>query len=186
MQRFFTDFDAIDAFTLSLDYHQDKIECCHCSRNGQLVSHGIISKQRSIKVSEPVGKRVFCSNRYGRTGCGRTFQLYVASELPSFQYGAAPLVLFISLLLAHFTVSEAYQKATGQWDTRNAWRWINKLIRKLGDYRCFLNTRTQSAANTFSSRVRRYQILLPTLAQLTAYDNGACSSYQLITQYPFI
>jgi len=187
MQRFFENIALIDSFTHSLDYHQDSLECEHCLKNGQLVSHGFIYKQRSWRVSEPIGKRLFCSNRYGRTGCGRTFQLYVASEFPSFQYGAAALLVFISSLLAHLSVSEAYQKATGQPDSRNAWRWINKLMRSLGNYRSFLKTRAKRTSNPFGFCVRRLQILLPTLARLAAYaEDCACSHYQLINQRPFI
>ncbi len=100
MQRFFEDFESIQQFTHSLNYHQNQLECSHCLKCDQFISHGIVFKQRSIDVKEPVGKRLFCSNLYGRSGCGRTFQLYVASEIPSFQYGAAPLIIFLASLLA--------------------------------------------------------------------------------------
>jgi len=187
MQRFFENIALLDSFTCSLDYHQDCLECEHCLKNGQLVSHGFIYKQRSQLVSEPIGKRLFCSNRYGRTGCGRTFQLYVTSEFPSFHYGAAALLIFISSLLAHFTVDEAYQKATGQLDPRNAWRWINKLLCRLCEYRSFLKTRAQSASNPFATSVRRFQILLPTLVRIVACAREcACAHYQFVSQKPFI
>lgn len=98
MQKFYPDYDTIHRFTLSLDYHQNEVACLHCLKHDQFVSHGIIYKQRSMAVAEKVGKRLFCSNRSGRMGCGRTFQLYVASEVPSFRYGAAQLFVFISAL----------------------------------------------------------------------------------------
>lgn len=187
MQRFFENIALLDAFTNSLDYHQDCLECEHCLKNGQLVSHGFIYKQRSQLVSEPIGKRLFCSNRYGRTGCGRTVQLTVASECPSLHYGAAALLIFISSLLAHLCVNEAYQKATGQFDARNAWRWLNKLIYRLSDYRHFLKTRTKSASNPFATSVRRFQILLPTLARIVACARDcACAHYQFVCQKSFI
>jgi len=185
VQRFFKNIASIDSFTRALGYHRDDLECEHCLKNGQLVSHGFIYKQRSAQVREPVGKRLFCSNRYGRTGCGRTFQLYIASEFPSLHYGAAVLLVFISALLAHLTVNEAYRKATGQFDARNAWRWLNKFMRRLGEYRTFLKAPAKWISNTFASHVRRAQILLPTLAQLVAYA-GDCLHYQLINQKPFI
>lgn len=187
MQRFFEDFESIKQFTRSLDYNQDKLECAHCLKNDQFVSHGIVYKQRSMTLSEPVGKRIFCSNRYGRSGCGRTVQLYVASEFPSFQYGAAHLFVFIVSLLANLTVTESYEKATGQSESRNAWRWLNGLIRRLTDYRCFLKVRLDSISTQFKTSVRRLQILLPTLKRLVAeFFNYPCSSYQLIHQRAFI
>lgn len=187
MQRFFEDFKSITQFTRSLDYNQDKLECAHCLKKDQFVSHGIVYKQRSMTLSQPVGKRIFCSNRYGRSGCGRTFQLYVADEFPSFQYGTAVLFIFIVSLLADLTVPDSYEKATGQSEARNAWRWLNRLIRRLTDYRHFLKVRLDSISTQFKTPVKRLQILLPTLKRLVAdFLNDPCSSYQLIHQRAFI
>ena len=187
MQRFFEDFKAIKQFTLSLDYYQDELECSHCLKNDQFVSHSIVYKQRSMTLSEPVGKRIFCSNRYGRSGCGRTFQLYVADELPSYQYSAAHLFIFVASLLENLTVPESYEKATGQSESRNAWRWINKLMCRLIDYRSVLRVRAEIISTQFKSSVRRFKILLPTLARLVAQCSGCpCAHYQLAHQSPFI
>ncbi|MFQ3248044.1 MAG: hypothetical protein ACI9SP_004704 [Arenicella sp.] len=84
MQRFFDSFSIINLFTLSLDHHQNKTQCAHCLKNNQFISHGIIYKQTSIAERKPVGKRIICSNRYGRSGCGRTVQLYVSNRIPRF------------------------------------------------------------------------------------------------------
>ncbi len=187
MQRFFDDFDSIHQFTRSLDYHQDKLACAHCLKNDQWVSHGVVYKQRAIAVKAPVGKRIFCSNRYGRSGCGRTFQLYVASEFPSFQYGAAHLFVFITSLLLNLTVSDAYHKATAQFEPRNAWRWLKRLMRRLSEYRCFLKTRSGECSTPLVSKSGRLQCLLPTLARLfTTLSHCPCASYQFIQQNRFI
>lgn len=185
MQRFFENIASIDAFTRSLDYRQDVLECKHCLKNDQFVSHGFVYKQRSSLICEPVGKRLFCSNRYGRTGCGRTVQLYIASEFPSLHYGATVLFVFIVALLSPLTISEAYLKATGQLDTRHAWRWMNKLMLRISEYRCYLKSPAKRIINIVTFQVRRSQILLPTLAQLMICT-GHCSQYQLINQKPFI
>jgi len=75
MQRFFADLKTLHIFTLSLDFHQDELTCQHCAKNDQFVSHGFVYKQRSIEIKEPVAKRIFCSNRHQRSGCGRSFQI---------------------------------------------------------------------------------------------------------------
>ena len=166
MQRFFSSIEAIDQFTQSLDSHSDSLHCHQCRASGQLVSHGFIFKQRSRLLSEPVGKRVLCSNRYGRTGCGRTFQLYLNSEVPFLQYGTAQLTVFIASLLANFSVTGAYHRAVGRTETRHAWRWLNRLMGRLMDYRCAVNRRTQPPLPSLGGRCRRLQLLLPTLATL--------------------
>jgi hypothetical protein len=187
MQKFFTDFETINRFTLSLDYHQDKLECRHCLKHDQFVSHGIVYKQRSIAEVEKVGKRIFCSNRYGRSGCGRSFQLNVTTKIPRLRYGAAELFVFIASLLLNLTITEAYQKATGQFESRNAWRWLDKLMVRLSSYRTGLTCLADKLPFQFITHNRRLQHLLPTLAQLTTNaDACPCSAYQFQRQNAFM
>lgn len=187
MQRFFCSIEAIDQFTQSLDSHSDSLHCDLCRASGQLVSHGFVFKQRSRLLSEPVGKRVLCSNRYGRTGCGRTFQLYLSSEVPFLHYGAAQLTVFIVALLANFSVAGAYHRAVGRTESRHAWRWLDRLMVQLMDYRCTVNTRILPSLQSFRGRCRRLQLLLPTLATLFDTPTGCpCTDFQNNTQLRFI
>lgn len=187
MQRFFNDFHALDRFSLSLDCLDETLQCPHCLKSNQLVSHGVIYKQRSINDREPVGKRIFCSNRYQHTGCGRTVALYAAQVIPAKQYGAAHLFVFLSSLLMNLTVAAAYRAATGQSQSRHAWRWLSQLLRRLTDFRCCLKERLSPLTTRFHVRSRRLQLLLPTLEKL--FDQlppCPCSRYQLECQAAFI
>lgn len=187
MQRFFPDFESLDRFTLSLDCHPDTLQCPHCSSRAQLVSHGVVYKQRSIHQREAVGKRVLCSNRYQHAGCGRTIQFYVADVLPGLCYGTAHLWLFLSMLLRNRSVECAYQEATGRQEARHAWRWLRRLDHKLGDFRCCLSVRTDKASARFQARVRRLRLLLPTLTRLFSHFRPCpCAGYQLDQQIAFI
>lgn len=185
MQKFFKDYNSINQFSLSLDYHQNELECVHCLKNDQFVSHGIIYKQRVNAFAEKVGKRLFCSNRSNRKGCGRTFQIYVASEVPSFRYGASHLFIFITTLLANVNIEEAYYQATEQLETRNAWRWLKKLKFKLCDYRSFLKVRLALPSNQLASPCNSLTHLLPTFSRLFTSSNNPCVNYQLSQQQPF-
>jgi hypothetical protein len=185
MQKFYDNYDSINQFTLSLDYHQNDVECSHCLKSDQFVSHGIIYKQHSISYSEKVGKRIFCSNRYGRNGCGKTFQLYIASKIPHLRYGAAELFVFIASLLANLTITESYQKATEQFETRNAWRWINRLMFTLTDYRSYLKVRGNPPWAPLGACSHRLRHLLPTLSRLAKMAGCPCQSYQQQRQRPF-
>lgn len=187
MQRFFPDFESLNQFTLSLDCQADTLQCPHCSNRGQLVSHGVIYKQRSIDEKEPVGKRVFCSNRNQHAGCGRTVQLYVASVLPRLRYGAMQMFIFLSSLLMNLTIDAAYRAAAGASEPRNAWRWLSKLEQHLTDYRCLLTVRSKPMTACFAHRCRRLQLLLPTLEQLfVRLPTCPCAHYQLARQSAFI
>lgn len=187
MKRFFPDFESLDRFTRSLDCLDETLRCPHCLKRNQMVSHGVIYKQRSIQEREAIGKRVFCSNRYQHSGCGRTLQLTVASVLPRLRYGAAHLFVFVSALLMNMSVVAAYQAATGQSTSRHAWRWLNKLARQLTDYRCLVGARAGCGTTAFHHRCRRLRLLLPTLKQLfSRLPACPCSHYQLARQSAFI
>lgn len=186
MKRFYADFDTIHAFTLSLDFHQNELECRHCFKRDQFVSHGMIVKQRSSTLTEKVGKRIFCSNRYGRTGCGRTFQLYIANEIPSFRYGAAPLFIFITSLFASMEIAEAYHQATGQTEARNAWRWLSKLMSQLSEYRSYLKFRTNNYYPPINSSSHYLKHLLPTFYPLFSSNKNGCFNYQFAQQRAFL
>jgi len=185
MKRFYPDFNAINVFTLSLDFHKNELECAHCFKSDQFVSHGIIYKQRSSSLAEKVGKRIFCSNRYGHTGCGRTFQLYVANEIPHFRYGATHLFIFISALLANINIAEAYHLATGQTEPRNAWRWLSRLMRQLSEYRSFLKVRCDHYFDPPHSTTCSLKHLLPTFIRLFRSNNNGCFDFQMTQQQPF-
>lgn len=186
MKRFYPDFESIHTFTASLDCHQDDLECTHCMKNGQFVSHGIIYKQRSSSLSEKVGKRLFCSNRYGRSGCGRTFQLYIASEIPTCRYGATHLFVFITALMTNVKIDESYHQATGQTEPRNAWRWLERLMFKLSHYRTFLKYRKHDHSKIFTSSSHYLQHLLPTLSRMFTLTNNGCFTYQTHQQQSFL
>ena len=186
MKRFYPDYASIHAFTLTLDFHRSELECIHCLKSDQLISHGNICKQRSQSWAEKVGKRLFCSNRNGRSGCGRTFQLYAATEIPACRYNIAHLCLFIIALKANKTIHDAYHHATGQLECRHAWRWLKRLMIKISDYRCVLRCRSSGLLNTTPLFKSLYlQHLLPTLTRLLSSSNNGFTDYQMRQQQAF-
>jgi hypothetical protein len=187
MDAFYPDIESLDAFTLSLDAFGEKVQCKHCHQSGQMVSHGFIYKQHSSADKEPVGKRVFCSNRHGRSGCGKTHQLYVAHRFPFLHYGAAQLLIFLASLLMGRTLEDAYEAATGQVEPRNAWRWMKRLMLNLTDFRCFLKAHLWSIDAGLQLKNRRFSLLLSVLKPLLSQlPHCPCSHYQLQQQRAFI
>ena len=187
MDRFYPDIESLDAFTLSLDGLGETIRCAHCHRCNQMISHGFIYRQHTSVEKEPVGKRVFCSNRYGRSGCGRTHQLYVAHRFPFLRYGAAALLIFLCSLLMGRSLEDAYEAATGQVEPRNAWRWLRRLMHNLSDFRCFLKARLKPLEADLPLKNRRLSLLLSTLKPiLSQWPHDPCRHYQLQQQRAFI
>ena len=184
MKQFFKDLNTLHRFTLQLDLHRDVLKCKKCLKQDQFVSHGFIYKTNE---DEKAGKRVICSNRYGRSGCGATFRLYLDSKFPTFQYTAYHLTIFFVSLMKGLKIQKAYQKATKTQDPRNAYRWLSKVEYKISDYRHFLQRRSEAFMTPFSSRPRRLQIILSTIKQLFLIaGQEAVAQYQRNRQSRFI
>lgn len=177
--------DQIQQITHELLRHQNILRCKHCSKSDQFLSHGFIYKSTYSDIGIiKVGKRIFCSNRYKKKGCGRTLALIIAGELPKKQYNSSHLMLFIRYLIQFFSVREAYKKATRTNNPRNAYRWLNALEANLLSYRSFLKRPTESPPKR---RNKRLTLLTSTLKALfTLSDFRTCSEFHLSSQRSFI
>ncbi len=185
MHYFFDNLDSLHQLTLNLDAHPDRFRCLRCRQSDQFVSHGFVYKKQHQGQRRAVGKRLFCANRYARSGCGATLRLSLADTLPRLQYAAAQLQTFVFVLIAGATVADAYCHATGAASSRHAWRWLTKLQHRLGDFRTWLGRRDHNGA-PFVRRCRRLRLLLPTLALCTQIGVAFVSSYQSHRQQPFL
>lgn len=144
-----------------------------------MVSHGVMYKQRSIELREPVGKRLLYSNRRGHRGCGRTVQLTIAARIPNFHYDSAQVYSFLCAIFIGFSIPKAYLKATEHTQPRQAWRFMNKLTASVPEYRRHLKSRTQVSSNTFKTQSRRLMLLLPTFEHLfiALSSSDACADF---------
>ena len=71
--------------------------CPHCKVVGTLIRHGFL---RGFDASQPGGKtlrarRVFCSNRHARPGCGRTFSVWCADKIRRLSLSTSALWKFL-------------------------------------------------------------------------------------------
>lgn len=187
MYLFFESISAIHRLTMELDRHANAFQCQRCLKTNQFVSHGFIYKKQHQGKREVVGKRLFCSNRYGRSGCGATLRLYPTHRIPGLQYSTHHWDSFLSSLINGATVQKAYAAATQAADPRNAFRWLHKLQAKLVDYRRYLPRIPEAVTKIFTSRTQRLRRLLSTLQQMfTQTRTRSCAHYQLTHQAPFV
>jgi len=71
--------------------------CPHCNKVGNLIRHGFL---RGYNEERPPKKmiraaRVFCSNRNRASGCGRTFSLWMATQIRRLTLSAQSLWTFL-------------------------------------------------------------------------------------------
>ena len=174
-------------FTADLNLCRDKLTCTKCSVGNHFVVHDFIYKKQSKGRKKIMGRRLFCSNRYGRSGCGTTLRLYLTSVIPKLQYSAAHLSDFLNALLCCNSIQKAFKKATQCNNPRNAYRWLDKLYHRLMVYRERLTPCPENTIIKHQYKTRRLQLLLPTLQQLFNETEGStCSQYQNQRQKPFI
>ncbi len=186
MNRYYDNIDTIHQITMQLHLYSNILECLFCWKSNQFVSHGFIYKEHHHRECEAVGKRVICSNRYGKTGCGRTFSLTIANSIRDLAHTAIHLSAFIIALVAGKTIQKAYLKATGTNEPRNAYRWLNKIHKQSIDYRLFLKNRCANPV-TYQSQSHRLRILLPLLKNLfEQLGKLPCAHFQRTAQSPFI
>jgi hypothetical protein len=70
--------------------------CPHCKVVGTLIRHGCLySKQKTVRA-----RRVFCSNRNTRPGCGRTFSVWAADKIRRLGVTTGALWQFLQLAVA--------------------------------------------------------------------------------------
>jgi hypothetical protein len=96
--------------------------CPHCKAVGTLIGHGFLrgfdessSQRKAVRA-----RRIFCSNRNARPGCGRTFSVWLADKIRRLSVTANALWLFlqhavaISILAAIRTVNCQRSERTWQ------------------------------------------------------------------------
>jgi len=185
MQIYFSSLQAICQQTTQLDLAQ----CAHCQRSRQLVSHGFIRKKRVGAAPEAVGKRVFCSNRNQRTGCGRTMQLYLDATVRYLHHGGATVVAFVLSLMAGMNIETAYTSITGAGTARNAYRWLARLSAQLTCYRSLSHRaplQEAGALATPSRSLRRSTLMTTFEALLQRFVQPLCATYQQQLQRPLL
>jgi hypothetical protein len=185
MQRFYPNLQAIEQQTKQLDHAQ----CTHCRQFQQLVSHGFIHKKRVGAEPEAVGKRVFCSNRHHRTGCGRTMQLYMDVTIRYLHHAGCALAVFVLSLMAGMTIQGAYHHATGAATPRHAYRWLDRLGAQLSVYRSLSHRPPlpDAAPAIAARRPERIVSLMSTFeALLQRFGQPLCAAYQSQLQRPLL
>jgi hypothetical protein len=76
--------------------------CPHCRRVGMLVRHGFLRgfDDTSPRRKTVRARRIFCSNRRRRSGCGRTFSVWIASKIRGLGLTSRGLLAFLQRAVA--------------------------------------------------------------------------------------
>ena len=121
-------FEQVCAAALSvLELHL--CHCPHCGVCASLIGHGLLygndphhSHTRIVR-----GRRLLCSGRSGRGGCGRTCPVFETHILPRHTISSAILWQFMQLCLSH-SILHAWQHTAAAFSTSCAYRIHSRIL----------------------------------------------------------
>jgi hypothetical protein len=91
------------------------IRCRHCGRTGTLIGHGELRGYDTRSTERIVrGRRLFCSNRYRRQGCGRTFSVLLPERLRGFVVPTTIIACFVAGVVEGLSRKAAWLVAAGR------------------------------------------------------------------------
>jgi hypothetical protein len=104
--RFYRSQAGFDQIHLRLKQHH----CPHCRVTGTLILHGYLRGYDLKKINKKIirGRRVFCSNRNRRRGCGRTWSVMLATMLKGFIVQTSHLWGFLKNIAKGMNVFQAF------------------------------------------------------------------------------
>lgn len=152
--------------------------CPHCKLSGFLILHSYLygyCEQGNSRIQR--GRRIYCSNRHNKNGCGRTFRVLPASVVPRRRISAQCLWWFLDNVKNGFCLAQAFRIAGCTMSPSSIYRLFKKFS---------LN---QMRIRTFLSRVKDppatehvQSPLIQTILHLkSAFDTAACP----ITEFQF-
>ena len=85
--------------------------CVHCHRVGMLIGHGrLVGYAEGSSDREVRGRRLLCSNRHRRAGCGRTSPIWLAAVIPRRIVRAATAFALLAALAVGTRVACAWPR----------------------------------------------------------------------------
>lgn len=109
-----------------LDQYRKEIKfvpCPHCGAVGFLICHGFLNGYGQKGHEKVVrGGRFFCSNRYRRKGCGRTFSVLLAEFMPGRMVPASTLWKFLRGIQRGQTRHAAWYKVGSPFSMETGYR----------------------------------------------------------------
>lgn len=161
--------------------------CPHCFRAETLVGHGYLQGYSAMDGEWVVrGRRLFCSNRTRRRGCGRTTPVYMKQVLPRFIVTASQLFwLAHRVALEGSRVSAAWNAVRGRLAQSTGYRLWNKLsVRQVHVRTHLLGVVPPPPCESTGPLT---QLWMHLVAALGSGDFGdVISGYQLQFQQPFL
>jgi hypothetical protein len=122
-------------FVRDIDRALDTIKlhaCPHCAARGTLNGHGWLrGYAETSSEMERRGRRVLCSNRNRRKGCGRTLSIFLADVIPSFSTRTRTLSRMLLAIVSGLSIRASWLAVRPSGTSlRNACRLMQRITRE--------------------------------------------------------
>ena len=109
-------------------HHAKQHGCPHCRRTGTLIGHGLLfgyAEHGSERVLR--GRRLLCSKRHRRPGCGRTWSVRLTSVIAGFSVRTAALSHLLSAVVQGIGRKATWTAQAPGLSTRSGYRLWRRL-----------------------------------------------------------
>lgn len=168
--------------------HLKQTSCPHCKTVGTLIRHGTLTgfddsthQRKTLRA-----RRIFCSNRHRRHGCGRTFSIWIAHKIRRLSLTTRTLWTFLQHAVVG-TIAAAIHAVNGPWSDRTLQRIWKRFDRGQSAIRTALRGRGPPPA--LPAEPNRRPAAAQVLAHLRAtfpHDDCPIAAFQLAMRSFFI
>lgn len=108
--RFVRDRHALDQLLAGAK----QLSCPRCHRTGMLVGHGLLTGYAERGSEREVrGRRLLCSARFRRAGCGRTFSVLIATVIAGFTVRTPTISGLLEAVVGGLNRKAAWERLQG-------------------------------------------------------------------------
>ena len=123
--RFVRDRQELDAVLAEAK----QMACPHCRRTGMVVGHGLLMGYAEHGSELVVrGRRLLCSRRFRRSGCGRTFSVLLATVLANFVVRTGTMSRLLEFVVGGLCRKAAWERAVPGLTMRSGYRLWARLL----------------------------------------------------------
>jgi len=163
-----------------------QIACPHCKLIGSLILHGYLSGYDELVYGRKIirGRRIFCSNRNRRNGCGKTFSILKSNIIKGFNITANSLWGFLNYISNGINKFESFKYINLSFSNTTIYRLFRRFKYQQTKIRTTLS-RMHLKPKTFSNK----NPVVQTILHLNlAFNHHPCpiSAYQEHFQEAFL
>ena len=101
-----------------------QLPCEHCGRIGSLNGHGLVRGYGAGGGAGQLrGRRLYCSNRGRRPGCGRTRMIWLSAVIPGFVARTRTLWKVLSAIARGQSLRSLWRSSPRDFTLRSVYRW---------------------------------------------------------------